>query len=594
MNIFHKILFFTWSLALLVSVSGCDSFLDKEYDASLSEEKVFANSTLTRQFLNNIYTSLPDGIGIYGDAQFLSASRDAMTDNATSWWGLHFYNKINTDSYTATNHPLLGFWWTNYNGIRKCNQFLENINPDVILNKPSGDDDNNLYDRYRAEVIFLRALFHFELVAYFGDSPILEDIVLDMNNQEQMNLHREPAADVLQWVADQCDLVKEILPFKYKSDGNWGRVNGASAYALKTRALLYKASKLNNPSGSVEQWVSAANAAKSFIDKNSAQNNSFSLYNSYQRMFYETPYQNDEIILSRSIWYTNALETQLLPPGFSGCNGKTNPTQNFVDAFEMSDGKFIYELGSGYNLQEPFSDRDPRLDATIFRQGSLWGREDLGQQRAIDVYFNDASDKGADFVGANGGTYTGYYLKKFVNPDMDMDNKGTFPHAWIIYRYAEILLSYAEALNEAEGPVSDVYWAINQVRSRAGVNMPAVPTGLTKDQMRTRIRNERRIELSFEDHRFFDLRRWRVFDDVTYESEKSAYEVDQRFDNKYLFIGGVDVSKEGGGVVFTYKEVEVQGKRTFNVPKNYLFPVPYNETKKAPNLGQNPGWQTEE
>ncbi|NDV77563.1 RagB/SusD family nutrient uptake outer membrane protein [Dysgonomonas sp. 511] len=573
-------------LLCLLGVTSCDSFLDKEYDASLLENQVFENATLTRQFLANIYTSLPDGIGLYhiDNVQFYGASRDCMTDNATSFWSEHVYRKINSDSYTANDHMLLGFWGTNFAGIRKCNQFLRNISSTVIPNTEVEGDDNKLYDRFRAEAILLRALFHFELVAYFGDAPILEDIVFDLDNPEAMNVSRSNSADVLKWVADQCDLIKDVIPFRYVSEGNWGRVNGATAYALKSRALLYRASALNNEENKTEWWADAADAANEFITKNKLSSNPFKLYPDYQKCFYETPYQNDEIIMSRSIWYTNTLETNLLPEGFSGCTGRTNPTQNFVDCFEMADGKKIDDAGSTYDPQNPYANRDPRLEATIFHHGSVWGRADYNEQRAIDVHFNSASDKGADYRGSFGGTYTGYYLKKFVNPDLIMQDKKTFAHSWIIYRYAEILLNYAEAKNESlPAPDNSVYDAVNEVRMRAG--MPSLPVGLDKDQMRKRIRNERRVELSFEDHRFFDVRRWRLYDGVT-----SGNEAAKPYYEQLINMYGVEVTIDNGKPEFTYgTNANLEG-RVFNVPKNYLFPIPYSETQKAPNLGQNPGW----
>lgn len=590
MKYFNKFLYIISFLGI-IGLSSCDSFLDKEYDASLSEEKVFSNATLTRQFLANIYTNLPDGLGVYGDPQFLGASRDCMTDNATSFWGLHYYNKINTDSYTAIDHPLLGFWNVNFTGIRKSNQFLKNVSQQVIPNTELEGDNNKLYDRYRAEAQFLRALFHFELVAYFGNAPILEDVVLDMDDIASMNLTRSNSADVLKWIADQCDQVKDILPFRYASDGNWGRVNGAAAYALKARALLYRASALNNTAANAEWWEDAAKAANDFFVKNNQQVSPFALYNDYQRCFYETPYQNNEIIFSRSIWYTNAIETNLLPEGFSGCSGRTNPTQNFVDCFETTEGKTITE-SSTYDPQDPYKNRDPRLEATIFHHGSVWGRSDKNERRTIDVHFNSNDDKGVDYRGSFGGTFTGYYLKKYVNPDLVMQDKTNFAHSWIIYRFAEILLNYAEAANEAYGPdvtpagfLMSARDAINQVRARTGVNMPAIATGLTKDTMRKRIRNERRIELSFEDHRFFDIRRWRAYDNVTKENETSKPYYEQ-----LLNIYGAEVTLSGNKPVYKYTTNSNLEGRVFNTPKNYLFPIPYNEVQKAPNLGQNPGW----
>lgn len=584
--IYQKIFLSAWLILSIFSITGCNDYLDKEYDASLSEEKVFGNATLTRQFLTNIYTNLPDGFGIYGDAQFLGASRDCMTDNATSFWGLHYYNKINTDTYTSKDHPLLGFWNTNFTGIRKCNQLIKNADPNIVGNLQVEGDNNHLYDRYIAEAKFLRAYFHFELVAYFGDAPILEDIILDMNNQSQMNMERADAAEVLKWVADQCDQVKDVLPFTYASSGNWGRINGAAAYALKSRALLYRASALNNADNNSSWWSEAAQAAQDLMTQNNTNSSPFKLYTDYQSCFNASPYLNNELILTRSVWNTNVIETSLLPEGFAGCTGRTNPTQNFVDCFETIDGKRINDPTSGYDPQDPYTYRDPRLEAVIFHHGSTWGRADYQEDRAIDVHFNSASDMGADYRGSMGGTYTGYYLKKFVNPSMIMENKGNFEHAWILFRWAETLLNYAEAKNEVSGPDQSIYDAINLVRDRAG--MPDLPTDLSQSAMRTRIRNERRVELCFEDHRFFDLRRWKAYEGVSYDQEAGNF--DGYFSSSLLYIGGVQVKLAGTKIKYTYTEVTEQGQRVFNSPKNYLFPIPYTETQKAPNLGQNPQW----
>jgi hypothetical protein len=520
-----------------------------------------------------------------------------MTDNATSFWGLHYYNKINLDAYTASDHPLLGFWNTNFTGIRKCNTFLKNARPGIVGNANLSGDDNHLYDRYCAEAKLLRAIFHFDLVCWFGNAPILgedengEPVVLDMNKQEEMNLKRQPAAEVLEWIAAQCDAVKDELPFRYANeDVNWGRVNGAAAYALKSRALLYRASALNNPDNNREYWSAAAQAALDFITENDKQSKPYALYADYQKCFYDNPTYNDEIILSRSIWNTNRIDLQLLPPGFSGSvsgAGRTNPTQNFIDCFEMDNGKRIDEQGAEYDASNPYAKRDPRMEATIFHQGSLWGRVDQGERRAIDVHFNSATDKGADYRQSMGGTYTGYYLKKFVNPDLVLKDPRNFPHAWIIFRYAEILLNAAEAINEAEGP-AQAYQYVNRVRDR--VNMPPY-SGMNPEEFRKRIRNERRVELSFEDHRFFDLRRWRAYDGVTAQNELSKPRYEQLL-NMY----GVQVQVSGTQTTYNFTGAPgTQGNdmdlRVFNNPKNYYFPLPADEVKRAPKLGQNQGWE---
>ena len=586
------------TLVLALAGSSCSDYLDKEYDASLSEKKVFNNQNLTREFLANIYTNLPDGLAPLSDDQFTGASRDCMTDNAVTCWGLHYYTKIGSDGYTAGDHPLLGFWNTDLYGIRKCNMFLKNAKASVVGNTVKDGDDNRLYDRYCAEARLLRAIFHFDLICWFGAAPVIaedesgEPIIFDLSDPSAMNMSRTPAAEALEWVADQCDQIKNQLPFRYSDEAsNWGRVNGAAAYALKARALLYRASKLNNPDGNTAYWANAAQAAADFITQNNKQSYPYRLYNTgnpendYYECFTTNPVYNNEIILARSVWNTNQVKKVFLPVGFTGSfsgNGRTNPTQNLVDAYEMSNGKRIDENGSTYDAANPYKDRDPRLAQTIFYQGMMWGRADKEERRAIDVRYNSDADKGVDYTSAMGGTYTGYYLKKYVN-NISCKEPATYPHAWMIFRYGEILLNAAEAYNEAEGPAK-AYSYINEIRARAG--MPAY-ADMSQSELRERIRNERRIELAFEDHRFFDVRRWKLYDNVTSTGEtgKPRY-------NQLLNLYGVKVTGSADTPSYTFGLAETVNSRTFVNPKSYYFPIPANEVKRAPNLGQNPGWDT--
>ncbi len=584
--------------------TSCSDFLDKEYDASLSGDKIFSDETQTRGFLANIYTNLPDGFAPLNDDQFTGASRDCMTDNATTSWGLHYYPKVSTDTYTAADHPLLGFWNTDLYDIRKCNQFMKQARKDVIGNNAKDGDDNCLYDRNMAEARLLRAIFHFDLICWFGDCPIIAEdadgnpIIFDMGEAGSMNMKRTPAAEALEWVAAECDKVKDVLPFRYADEGsNWGRVNGAAAYALKSRALLYRASSLYNESGDKALWQKAADAATDFIAKNNQLSNKYHLLETgdanhdYYNIFSNAtnPTQNPEFILARSIWGglagSRKVEQVFLPVGFTGNfsgAGRTNPTQNFVDCFEMKNGKHIDEEGSGYDEQNPYKDRDPRLDQIVFHQNSVWGVASDGEQRNIDISSN-TGEAGIDYSSAMGGTYTGYYLKKFVN-NISCKNPTNFLHAWPIFRYTEILLNAAEALNEAQGP-NAAYTYINQIRKRAG--MPDY-SGMNQAQLRERIRNERRIELSFEDHRFFDVRRWQLYKNVTRTGEVSKPRYEQVLNLYGVKVTGADVVN---APVFTYGKAETNDHIVFNYPKNNYFPIPANEVKRAPNLGQNPGWE---
>lgn len=587
----NKILLYITSALLVTTVYSCSDFLDKEYDTSMAEEQVFSNKENTRGFLANIYTNLPDGFSGYTNGQFLGASRDCITDNALSFWSVHYYHGVLTDSYSAANHPLLGFWTTDVYGIRKANQFMKNARESVIGNAERSGDDNRLYDRYMAEAKLLRAIFHFDIISWFGDAPIIAEdedgipIVFDLSNAGAMNMARTDAADALKWVADQCDLVKDILPFRYDNETeNWGRMNGAAAYALKARALLYRASKLNNPDNVSEYWTQAAKAARDFISVNNTQSNPYKLYNTgdvnknYYECFVTTPTRNDEFILCRSTWTTFEIDIFLAPCGFSGSInsvGRTNPTQNLVDCYETISGLPI-DKDPTYDPQNPYIDRDPRLEQTILHQGSMWGDKEQEEYRAVDV----SSPDGIDYQALHGGTLTGYYTKKFLN-NISFKNPNTPVHAWPIFRFGEVLLNAAEAVNEAEGPGA-AYVYINELRNRVG--MPAY-SGMTKDQLRERIRNERRIELCFEDHRFFDERRWMIFADQTISSER-----DLPYYKQYYNLYGVRVTNPSNPD-YDYIPAEMHPNRSFNSPKNYLFPLPDDEVKRAPLLKQNPGWE---
>ena len=579
---------------LAINLVACSDFLDKEVDLTLGPEDVFDKFENTRGCLANIYTYLPDAFAGYGDGQFLAASRDCMTDNAISFWNVHRYHSVISDSYSATNHWFAEYFWErNFTAIRAANTFLTYAKESVIKNKETNDDDNRLYDRYIAEAKLLRAIFHFDLVGYFGDIPVIgEDeegkpIIFDYTNPEEMNQPRTSAADALQWIADECDKVKDVLPFRYKQEElNWGRVNGAAAYALKARALLYRASALNNPSGEKSRWSSAATAATDFIRKNSGESNPYRLYTTegndpkqnYYQCFVSTPHLNNEYILSRSEWTTRALEEFLTPCGFAGkvtAVGRTNPTQNLVDCYETINGLPI-DQDPSYNPQNPYANRDPRLEQTILHHGSVWGDAMQEEEREIDITYGT----GKDYKALHGGTVTGYYTKKFLN-NMSFKSPTTYVHACPIFRYAEILLNAAEAINEAEGP-SNAYQYVNQVRARVG--MPAYKD-MTQEQLRERIRNERRIELCFEDHRFFDERRWKLFEGKSASSERNEPRYKQVY-NLY----GVQVNPKAS-TVYTYTSTELYRTRAFSSPKNYYFPIPDAEIKRLPNLGQNAGWE---
>lgn len=632
-----KSLYIAAIAAISFCATSCDDYLEKEVDLSLNEEQVFSKYDNTNGFLANIYSYLPDafkGFGVNDGGQFQAASHDCMTDNATSYWNVHYYNSVQADNYDAKNHFYAReYWVNNTKAIRAANQFMANAKAEIVGNQEKEGDDNHLYYRWMAEARLLRAIFHFDLIGYFGDIPIVGDdengqpIVFKKTDTEKMNQPRVPAAEALQWVADECDAIIKSgnLPFRYQNENaNWGRVTTAVAYALKSRALLYKASPLNNPSGNTAWWQAAAQAARDFDRANQASANPYSLYqkegnpnSDYYNCFVDVPHLNNEYILSRSEWNTRNLEQFLTPCGFTGSLnsvGRTNPTLNLVSAYETANG-LPYDLDKSYDPQHPYDNRDPRLDQSIFHQNTVWGTASSGEERAIDVASaGNGFAAGLDYKELHGGTLTGFYCKKFcmnISFKKPQDNKRACP----IFRYAEIMLNAAEAINEAEGPTEEAYRYVQMVRGRVG--MPdwrkAYGRDLTKDEFRERIQNERRIELAFEDHRFCDERRWELFKGVTVNNEtnKPLYHQVMNLYAHTVYKTKISyVKNENGTLVpataadietgaFEYYDCSYEitnaagvGKsRVFSSPKNYYFPIPYTEIQALPKLGQNRGWE---
>ena len=321
---------------------------------------------------------------------------------------------------------------------------------------------------------------------------------------------------------------------------------------MKSRALLYAASPLNNPEGDREKWKDAANAAYEVISMNQ-----YSLDDSYSDLFVgAAALGSPEIIMAYRHSPENTLEKNNYPIGTPGGNSGITPSENLVSAYE-----YVGEHDSGSSRYENL---DPRFYATIVYNGCEWNG------RIIDI-----SKNGQDSYLNNQSSKTGYYLKKFMAPNLYLQQDEMERHIWPIFRYAEVLLNYAEAMNEAFGPDGlngkslSAKDALNMVRSRPGVNMPLVTTS-DKDEFRKAVRHERQIELAFEGHRYWDLVRWKEGDVLSED------------------ILGVRVSDDVSPV--GYEKIVVE-KRVFTVPKMYRYPFPYYEVQRSNGiLEQNPGW----
>lgn len=529
-------------LAMLVSACKESRFLEfPYYDGPVTEDQFWNLNASARGQLNRGYNFLQEGYNRYSGAMLAAGSDEAVNSNLNS--DINIFNNGTWSSLRTLDDS----YATNYNGLRQVNLFLENAHRANII--PLTD-----VPRLRAEAFFLRAFFHFELWKRYG-GIIIADHVFDQN--DNLDLPRNTPEETLAQILKDCDSAAVKLPLSpvQYGAGDKGRATKAAALALKSRALLYAASPLNNANGDITLWQKAAAAAKELIDTKA-----HSLLPKYTDIFnFSAAAYNAEVIFATAANLRNDIETNNAPISYNGALGLTNPTQELVDAYEMQNGLPITDPQSGYNPADPYKNRDPRL--------------------ALSVIYNGATFKGVEVNTAAGGkdglgvsvnaTKTGYYMRKFLSEaaSWNQTTNATVRRPWVIFRYAEILLNYAEAQNEAAGPDASVYDAVNQVRQRAG--MPALPQGLSKDQMRARIRNERRVELAFEEHRFFDVRRWK-----TGEKDFAAP------------VSGMRISGNGTQAVY---ERFIVAQRVFS-DRMYRYPIPQGEINNTTKLVQNPGY----
>lgn len=541
-------------ILLIATMAGsCNKdILDIKPTNFVSDVAVFEDLTLTTQFVNNIYGSILSGFdrrdaGLgqdwsLGMGMLAMATDEAEGPTATT------LNAVNGgDLSTAFNYGT-EMWFFNYLVIRKCNTLLSRID--------GVPGDANLRNRLKAEGKFIRAFCYADLIKAFGGVPL---ILKEQNADDDLLVPRNTYKECLDQIIKDCDEAAAVLPATHSS-ADVGKATKGAALALKGRVLLHYASPLNNTANEVARWQSAAAASDAAIKLGV-----YSLYPNYYRIFLDKSGNNEVVFASKFQRPSRTQQTPWklamsiqAPDVVGGAWGGFSPTQNLVDAYEMKNGKMITDPSSGYDPQNPYKDRDSRLDQSILRNGSPW--------KGVVV---ETFDGGNAQNPANGDrTKTGYGLKKLLDDKYvtaDQVYQGG-DNDWIYIRYAEVLLNYAEAQNEAVGPDASVYKAINDVRKRAG--QPDL-AGLSQSQMRESIRNERRVELCFEEHRFWDVRRWKL--GQTYFG---------------VPVNRVKVTKTGSTFNYTIQELE---KRTYKDFFN-LLPIPQSERDKNPNLSQNTGY----
>ncbi|RYF19589.1 MAG: RagB/SusD family nutrient uptake outer membrane protein [Flavobacteriales bacterium] len=555
-------------------VSCKKDFLERTPGVAISEEEIFANPALAARFADNAYNYLIHKYVRFNDHRgcVAQASDEAVSGNSEGTVTSLNRGLYHEHSTQASLNDIGDIWERMYKGIAITNKMLAKIN-DV---PPSPNATVAIFDpkRVEGEMRFIRAMSYFELTKRFGGVPLV-DKVYEVN--DDINLPRKTFQEITDYIlADLEVAVTKLGNDEDYSAANYGRPTIGAAQALKARVLLYAASPLNNPSSDKAKWKAAADASLALMDGR------YALQATYADIL-NVP-NSPEYIMIRIKGNTplagEMMQDFSMSPGSGGAQGQMNPTQNHVDMYEMANGKSITDPTSGYNAATPYVGREPRFYANIIYNDLPW------QGRRIQMWATGTAPNlsyGVDWDPRNI-TYTAtrYYCKKYWPEVYRTVGGSTTLLNYIYFRYAEVLLNYAEAQNEfLAAPDASVYNALVLIRQRAGI---ARGTGIygygLKDnmntlEMREAIRHERAIELAFEDHRWYDIMRWKI--------GATTIGVPMK---------GMDVFRNSNGS-FTYNVFTLGNnfQKTWNERQN-LYPIPRPEIFKSKGvLTQNPGWE---
>jgi len=479
---------------------GCKKFLSTSPADQYTQENFWKNEEEVEAGLTGVYEVLR------GYSSDLIFQGDKLSPNAVKFDDPGGWRSIARGDALTTNDLFENAWSSNYRGIGRANTVLANIDEANL-----GEEVAN---KIKGEAKFLRAFFYADLLDKFGGVPL----ITDQPNPSQNDQGRASEDDMLNLILNDLSDAASLLP----EDNDPGRVTKGAALAFKARILLYHS-----------KWKEAAETAKEVIDMNK-----YSLFPDYGGLFKVENENNSEVIWDIEFKlprFTNNFVDQ------ATVHTDPAPLKGLIDDYFMKDGKPASESPL-YDPSNPYKNRDPRLYKTVRLLGSMFnGSTTL------------PSDVPQTFIGAK--KWTSYNDSSHIPPV----SSGSSEINPIVIRYAGVLLVYAEAENEAVGPVQSVYDAINQIRGRPGVNMSQINPGLTQDEMRQVIRHERRIELAMEGYYYTDIRRWGIAKDVM------------------------------NGPVYDFNG-DVYENRSYKVPKNNLWAIPTNEIDLNPKLEQNPGW----
>ncbi len=535
---------------------SCNDVLDKNDLSGLSSDLVWQDEAYIEAYVSDIYYNLRGWQDTYSGGFRVM---DNIADEGRSSYPNFLPNSLMLPGIWTVETDINDMhYWQMYKEIRKCNEFFENME--------TSDLNGAKIDILTAEVKFIRAFHYFELVKRCGGVPLIT--VPQRIDDEDIFPSRNSIDECFKFIIDEFDQAAQLFEANDVISVGNGKASQGAALAFKAKSLLYYASPQFNTGADNQRWADAEKAAKEVISLDA-----YSLHPEFSEVLLSK--NNSELIFKKEYKlasnkpgykYDHGRSTGYLPLGLArGDAGYSYPVQEFVDAFPMADGKEISDPGSGYNPQDPYTGRDPRFYASVVFNGTDY----MGM--TVNTFIGDATNG----MGINQWTTnTAYFCRKNIKENLP-DNYWGFrdddtPFAFM--RYTDILLMYAEAKNEASGPDASIIDVIQQIWDRAGIT-GTVPTGLSKDEMRDFIHNERYVELAFEGHRYWDLRRWK--------------EAQSRLSGSKFH--GMQIMPQPDGT-FVYTPVEIDIFEPKFEEYMYLMPIPYAEILANPNLKQNPGW----
>lgn len=564
-----KYILFAATLSVTAFTSCSDKMNYKEYNV-YDENYVKEMFGRVGGFMTRIYNDLDNDFGNYSGAMLSSATDESVYShpgNAIE----DFYNGAWGPSNDQSK-----IWTSCWDGISYCNLLLDDFKdltfPNYILDEKYKQEMAQ-YKNYEYEARWARAYFYFNLVRQYKNVPLKTK---NMSANEANSLPQVSSDEIFSFIDSECadiqdKIFKDYTAVGYPDISETGRVNKLGVMALRARAALYHASPLFNENNDANLWLEAAKRCQEVLKE--AEEEGKLLSSDYSKLFDSDSWKDSdaqkELIFGRRTAESRSYETYNFPAGMVNGGGGNCPTQNLVDAFEMTNGKSIDEEGSGYDPQNPYANRDSRLSKIVACNGEKWPNS-LNSD-ALATYIG-----GANSSSVTNGTPTGYYLKKYCNASTIISGSSAnkFKHVWVIFRLGEFYLDYAEAVlnythdgyTKPDGLDMTAAQAINKIRKRA--KQPDIATGLSYAEFTKKYENERFVELAFEGHRFYDVRRW-----------KKGQEY-------FTNIKKMTITKENDGTLkFTPSTLESRKWED----KWYLFPLPQKDVKVCGYI-QNPGW----